>query len=112
MREDCLLIEERIVIPTQLRQTILESLPLTHPGSAAMLDLCQNVRFPHIHRSIVQMAKNCKDCTEQGKNLKPIIGKNQSFQKDSVVEPNEEVQLGFAGLSPANLIKTLIYSLL
>ena len=34
---------------------------------------------------------------EQGKNLKPIIGKNQSFQMDSVVEPNEEVQLDFAG---------------
>ena len=44
---------------------ILDSLHLAHPGSAARLDLCQNVWFPHIHRSIVQMAKNCKDCTEQ-----------------------------------------------
>ena len=77
VREECLLIDERIVIPTQLRQTILESLNLTHPGLAAMLDLCQNKWFPRIHRSIVQMAKNCKDCTEQGKNLKPIVGKNQ-----------------------------------
>ena len=67
VREDCLLIDERIVIPTQLRQTVPESLHLTHPGSAALLDLCQNVWFPHIHRSIVQMAKNCKDCTEFGK---------------------------------------------
>ena len=73
-RDECLLIDERIIIPTQLRQTILDSLHLTHPGSAAMLDLCQNVWFPHIHRSIVQMAKICKHCTEQSKNLKPIIG--------------------------------------
>ena len=50
VREDCLLVDERIVIPTQLRQTILESLHLTHPGSAAILDLCQNMWFPHIHR--------------------------------------------------------------
>ena len=49
VREDCLLIDERIVIPTQLRQTILKSLHLTHPESPAMLNLRQNVWFPHIH---------------------------------------------------------------
>ena len=75
VREDCLLIDERIVIPSQLRQPVLDSLRLTHPGSAAMLDLSYHVWFPHIHRSIVQMAQNCKHCTEQGKNLKPILGK-------------------------------------
>ena len=94
-REDCLLIDKRIVIPTQLRQTVLESLHLTHPGSAAMLDLCQHVWFPHIHRTIVHMAQNCKHCTEQDKNLKPIIGKKHSFLMEPVVEPNEEVQLDF-----------------
>ena len=76
VREDCLLIDERIVIPTQLRQTVLDSLHLTHQGSAAMLYLCQHVWFPHIHRTIVHMAQNCRHCTEQGTNLKPIIGKN------------------------------------
>ena len=35
-REDCLLIDERIVIPSQLRQTVLGSLHLTHPVSTAM----------------------------------------------------------------------------
>ena len=39
------------------------------------------------------------------KNLKPIKGKNQSFQMDSVVEPNEEVQLDFAGPLPDELNK-------
>ena len=43
VREDCLLIDERIVIPIQLRQTVLDSLHLTHPGSATMLDLRQHV---------------------------------------------------------------------
>ena len=68
-----------------------------------MLNICQNVWFLHIHRSIVQMAKNCKHCTEQGKNLKLIIGKNCSIQKDSIVEPNEEEQLDFAGALPDDL---------
>ena len=68
-----------------------------------MLDLSNNVWFPHIHRAIVQMAQNCKDCTEQGKNLKPIIGKKHSFQMELVVEPDEEVQLDFAGPLPDEL---------
>ena len=57
VREDCLLIDVRIVILSQLRQTVLESLHLTHPGSAAMLDLSHHVWFPHIHRSILQMVQ-------------------------------------------------------
>ena len=103
VREDCLLIDERIVISSQLRQTVLDSLHLTHTGLAAMLDLSHHVWFPHIHRSIVQMAQNCKHCTEQGKNLKPILGKKISFQMEPVVEPNEEVQLDFAGSLPDEL---------
>ena len=71
VRDDCLLDYERIVIPSQLRQTVLESLDLTRAELAAMLDLNQHFWFPHFQRSIVQMAQNCKHCTEQGKNLKP-----------------------------------------
>ena len=43
------------------------------------------------------MSQNCKHCTEQIENLKPIIGKKHLFQTEPVVEPNEEVQLDFAG---------------
>ena len=96
-------IDERIVIPTQLRQIVFDSLHLTHPGSAAMLDLCQHVWLPHIHRTIVHTAQNCKHCTEQGKNLKPILGNKHSFLMEPVVELNEEVQLDFAGLLPDEL---------
>ena len=101
VREDCLLIDETIVIPTQLRQTVLDSLHLTHHGSAAMLDLCQHIWFPPIHRTIVHMAQNCKQCTEQGKNLKPIIGKKHSFLLELVLE----VQLDLAGPLPDELNK-------
>ena len=65
----------------------------------------KNVWFPHIHRFVVHMAQNCKQCTEQGKNLKPIIGKKHSCLTEPAVEPNEEVQLGFAGPLPDELIK-------
>ena len=98
VKDDCLLIDERIT------QTVLESLHLAHLGSAAMLDLWQNIWFPHIHRTIVQMAQECRQCT-QGKNLKPIVGKQHSFQMQPVVKPNEEVQLDFAGPLPDELNK-------
>ena len=43
------------------------------------------------------MAQRCRECTQQGKNLKPIIGKQHSFQMEPLVKPNDKVQLGFAG---------------
>ena len=49
------------------------------------------------------MAQNCKHCTEQAKNLKPILGKKISFQMEPVVEPIEEVQLDFAVPLPDEL---------
>ena len=49
------------------------------------------------------MTQNSRHCTEQGKNLKPILGKGPSFQMEPVVEPKEEVQLDFAGRLPDEL---------
>ena len=76
VKEDCFLLHERIIIPQQLRQTILDSLHLTHSGAAAMLDLCENIWFPNIHRILVQMGLNSRHCTERGENLKSTLGKD------------------------------------
>ena len=105
VRDDCLLIDDRICLPTQFRQTVLDGLHLTQPGSAAMLDLYQHIWFPHIHSAIVQMAQGCRQCTEQGKNLKPVICKQHSLQMEPVVDPNKKIQLDFAGPLPDHLNK-------
>ena len=83
-KRDCILIDERIIIP-QLRHTIPDSLHLTHRGAARMLDLCEHIWFPHIQRTIVQMAQNWRHGTKKCKNLKPALGKTQPFQMDPVV---------------------------
>ena len=75
VRDDGLLIDERIVLPTQFRQTVLDSLHLTHPGSVAMLVLCRHIWFPHIHQTIVQIPQACRQFTEQDKSLKSVICK-------------------------------------
>ena len=96
---------ESCVLPTQFLQTELESIHLTHSWSMSMLDLCQQIWILHINRSKVQMAQNCRQGTKQSKDLKAVIGKQHSFQKKYVVEPNEEVQLDFAGPLPDELNK-------
>ena len=45
----------------------------------------------------MHITQGCRRCTQQGKNLKPIIEKQHTFQRKPVVEPNKEVQLDFAG---------------
>ena len=45
-------------------------------------------------------AQNCKNCRDKGKNLKFISGKKHYTTLDAVVEPNEEIQLDFAGPLP------------
>ena len=43
------------------------------------------------------MDQNCGQCTEQGRNLKPALRKEQMFQVEPVVKPKEEVQIDSAG---------------
>ena len=53
------------------------------------------------------MAQNCWPRTEHGKKLKQVIGKRQSLLMDPVLEPDEEIQLDFAGPIPDELNKNV-----
>ena len=100
VRDNILLYDDRVVIPKQLRPTLMDALHLTHPGQGGMLEAAKHVWYPFIHRDIVSMAQNCKSCREKGKNFKVISGKQHFTTLDAVVEPNEEIQLDFAGPLP------------
>ena len=45
-------------------------------------------------------AQNYKECRTKGKNLRVISGKKHYTSLEVVVEPNEEIQLDFAGPLP------------
>ena len=75
----------------------LETIHNKHPGQAGMLALAQLIWYPHIHSDILARAQACRHCTEKGKNLKPLISKTQVGNLPSRSEPNEEVQMDFAG---------------
>ena len=96
----CVLYDNRLMIPSSLKQLVINSLHQTHPGQAGMLRLADLVWFPRIHREVTAKAQSCGDCIKKGKNLKPLTPKNSLGILPKLSEPNEEVQLDFAGPIP------------
>ena len=100
VRDGLLLYDDRVVIPKQLRPTLMDALHFTHPGQSGMLEAAKHVWYPYLHRNFVATAQNCKKCRHKVKNLKVISGKKHYTILDAVVEPKEEIQLDFAGPLP------------
>ena len=96
----CLIYDNKLVIPNKLKGMVLETIHNKHPGQAGMLALAQLIWYPHIHSDIVAQAQACCHCTEKGKNLKPLIPKTRVGNLPPLSEPNEEVQMDFAGPIP------------
>ena len=65
-----------------------------------MLEAAKNAWYPYLHRDIIARAQNCKECRQKSKNLKVVSGKQHFTALDAVVEPNEEIQMDFAGPLP------------
>ena len=73
VRSGCVCIDERVAIPHSIQDADLESLHLTHSGSWGMITLGQYAFWPYMHREILNMAAQCRPCTDIGKNLKPVV---------------------------------------
>ena len=69
VRDNVLLYDDREVIPKQLRQIIVDSIHLTHPGQGGMLEAAKHVWYPYLHRENVTAAQKCKErrATNSGK---------------------------------------------
>ena len=52
--------QDQMNIPTQLRDTVSESIHLMHPGTDKMLDIAEGIWFSHIHRRIIAMGSKSK----------------------------------------------------
>ena len=65
-----------------------------------------------MHRAIIDRAQKCDRCTEYGKNLKVLQGRQHYAELPTLHNPNEEVQIDFAGpLAPDAEIKYKKYLL-
>ena len=89
--DGCVIVDNRIAIPICLRKPLLARIHRSHAGQLAMVDAAQYIWWPQMHRDIVQLCKDCAQCTKFGKNLK--ANKPLPF----LSSPNEELQLDYAG---------------
>ena len=89
--------DERLMIPKELRQLICHSLHWGHPRRDAMLQASGNIWWPHIHREIVLLAKNCEDCKRSGKIIKCLLPQKQFGKIPESEKINDEIAIDFAG---------------
>ena len=93
--DDCILINDRLAIPCQLRSAVLKKIHQGHTGREAMLNVSQYFWWPHIHKNIVNSAEECRSCTRYGKNAKYIIPKNATKTLPLLTQPSQELQLDY-----------------
>ena len=77
VKSGCLCVDERVAILNSIKDAVLESIHMTHPGSWGMISLSQYAWWSSMHREIFAKSSDCVPCTDIGKNLKPIIPKSQ-----------------------------------
>ena len=95
-----MLYDNKLVIPRNIKQFVIDAIHQTHPGQARMLSLGNLIWFPCIYRSLTSKAQACEECTKQGTNLKPIMSKQNLGKLSPLEEPNEELQVDFVGPIP------------
>ena len=58
--DGCIVIDDRIAIPSCFQQAFLSRLHCSHPGQEAMVDTAQYLWWPRLHRDIINLCKNCR----------------------------------------------------
>ena len=97
VKSGCLCVDQRVAIPNSIKEAVLESIHMTHPGSWGMISLSQYAWWPYMHSEILAKTSDCVPFTDIGKNLKPIIPKSKCHPHKACQEPNEEKQIDFGG---------------
>ena len=103
VRDGCLWMDERLVIPNTLQAAVANRLHYYHHGKSSMYDAAKDIWYPYMFRNLATIAGNCQECTLAGKNLKNMCSKNDIGKIPEPREPNESVQLYFWG--PINYLK-------
>ena len=96
VKDNCILIDNKLPIPFKLRSAILTRLHRSHPGQQAMIEAADYIWCPFMNRQIVERSQMCMECTNFGKNLKSSHTFISSLPLPPLFAPNEELQLDFA----------------
>ena len=95
--KNILYMDHRLVIPQNLRASIMSALHYGQPRRDTMLRAIADIWWPKCHREVVNTAKICERCSKAGKNVK-VLQKQSEFGKiPRSTVPNEEIAIDFAG---------------
>ena len=90
----CLLFDDKVVIPSSLRNRVLKTLHLGHPGITRMRALAQNyVYWPGLNSDIEKIVKGCVECSNFAKNP----NKNFLHPWPKSGNPWDRIHVDFAG---------------
>ena len=78
VKEGLLFNDNKLIVPADLKSPFQSLLHETHPGQFGMKSLAENIWWPHLYREIYYHGKNCIQCIKAGKNLKVILGTNNT----------------------------------
>ena len=92
-----LYMDNRLVIPKDMRENVLRAIHFGHAGRDAMLREASDIWWPRVHREIVEKAKTCTECQHARKNLKCLKSQNEFGKLPETHKPNEGIALDFAG---------------
>ncbi|XP_017494984.1 PREDICTED: uncharacterized protein K02A2.6-like, partial [Rhagoletis zephyria] len=92
--QDCIMMQNRIVIPKSLQNKVLKRLHVGHPGVSRMKRLARSfVYWPRIDNEIERLVKDCEACSEFNKDaLKAPL-----HLWEPTTRPWERVHADFAG---------------
>ena len=89
--------EDKIIVPINLRTTVISLLHKGHPAINKMTLSAKHFWWPKLTEAIQRKCDSCIPCKLSGKNLKPNIPKTEQNSLPPLSAPNEEIQLDFIG---------------
>ena len=90
-------IEDKIIVPKNLRTTIISLLHKGHPAINKMSLAARHFCWPKMTDAIQKKRETCIPCKMSGKSIKPNIPYTEKNNLPPLNSPNEEIRLGFIG---------------
>ena len=90
-------LNDRIIVPTELRKKLLDTLHFGHKGTTKMTAEAKIFWWPNINKDIEDKVKSCIACMSSGKNLKYQLPKNESGKLKTLIEPDKNFKLILPG---------------
>ena len=74
--------DDRLVIPQNLKKSILTAVHYGHPGRDTMLRTVAEIWWPNVHRDVINTAKMCQQCQQAGKSVETLPKQTAFGKKD------------------------------